>query len=271
MKSLSDALLDLAARVSELESSAAATLTDNREALEVRRREIEKALDTDALETAGSETVAAAQRWWADTRESVDRQVERMRREFGTWGKERALDSAELTAQLAEQEARLAIDVASRVVRARSTQPWRRTSRAPRSAARPARSDAGRAARFRALLTRPYAAGRGPSHAPRATVGWKARWAAYGVWRVGSRTHRFLAGGPGSAVWQQRSWRPRSELLAEEARPAVGRGGFNPAMTARMPATAHAHRRRCHLPVATAHRTGGRPARHAVHHLDPSA
>jgi hypothetical protein len=118
MKSLSDALLDLAARVSELESSAAATLSDNREALEVRRREIERALDTEAIETAGSETVAAAQRWWADTRESVDRQVEKMRQEFGTWGRERALDSAELTAQLAEQEARLAIDVASRVVRA---------------------------------------------------------------------------------------------------------------------------------------------------------
>jgi hypothetical protein len=120
MKTLSDALLDLAARVSELESSAAATMTDSREALEARRRELEKAMDTEvkALETAGSEAQTTARQWWIDTRESVERQVERMRREFGHWDEERQRGTAELTARLAEEEARATIALANRVVRA---------------------------------------------------------------------------------------------------------------------------------------------------------
>jgi hypothetical protein len=118
MKSLSDALLDLAGRVSELESSAAATLSDNREALLARRHALEAAMDRElkSMETAGSEAQTTARRWWADTQESVERQVEKMRTQFGRWEDERKLETAELTASLAEEEARAAIALANRVV-----------------------------------------------------------------------------------------------------------------------------------------------------------
>lgn len=120
MKTLSDALLDLATRVSELEASAAATMKGGREAVEARRRELETAMDSElhALEKAGSEAQTTARQWWVDTRESVEHQVERMRREFGHWEDERRLESADLTADLAEAEARAAIALANRVVQA---------------------------------------------------------------------------------------------------------------------------------------------------------
>ena len=91
-----------------------------REAVEARRRELETAMDSElhALEKAGGEAQTTARQWWVDTRESVEHQVERMRREFGHWEDERRLESADLTADLAEAEARAAIALANRVVQA---------------------------------------------------------------------------------------------------------------------------------------------------------
>jgi hypothetical protein len=114
MKPMSEALMELAARVKKLEDLAAATGERNREKLEARRQEIEATFDREAkkVQAVATEAGTKAQRWWADTKGSVDRLIEAMRADFGELKAEIEADKAQLVAEEAEADAAASIEIA---------------------------------------------------------------------------------------------------------------------------------------------------------------
>src|SRR5271157_2095844 len=103
MKSLSELLMDLAARVKRLEDSAAAVQERNRAAPQKRRGQLDAAIERerqDVDKTAG-DARGSARTWRSGTKGAIERQVAAMRADFEKL-KEK---NAELAAEEAEDDA----------------------------------------------------------------------------------------------------------------------------------------------------------------------
>jgi phage shock protein A len=115
MKPLSKSLTELAARVKQLEDSAAAVQDRNQAALQKRREELDAAIDRQVQEfnDTTTETKEAARSWWSDTRGSIERQIAAMRADFDTRRSEHEQHKIEEAAQAAEEDAVLAVTLAT--------------------------------------------------------------------------------------------------------------------------------------------------------------
>jgi len=115
MKSLSESLRDLAARVKQLDDSAAAVQERNRAALQKRREELDAAIDREVQEfdKTTAEAKEAARSWWSDTKGSIERQIAAMRVDFENRQAEHQQHNAEGAAQAAEEDAALAVTLAT--------------------------------------------------------------------------------------------------------------------------------------------------------------
>jgi hypothetical protein len=112
MKALSDQLTDLAARSKKTEDVVAAAREKNRARLESQRDKLKTSIadgNAKAKERASS-AEASTQRWWNDTRSSVDARFATMRAEAGERRTEKDIKKAEHHADQAEQDAADAID-----------------------------------------------------------------------------------------------------------------------------------------------------------------
>lgn len=100
MKPLSEALEDLAAQVRRFEESSAKAREKNRATMQARRQELGATLEheRDEFEKTAAELHEAAQSWWSDTREAVERQISIMRSDFEKW-------QADIKAQRSERTA----------------------------------------------------------------------------------------------------------------------------------------------------------------------
>jgi hypothetical protein len=115
MKLLSESLLDLPARVKRLEDSAAAVMERNEAALQERRTELEATIDREVeeLEKTTAEAAEAARSWWSDTKGAIERQIAAMRADFEKRQAELAQKNADRAAAGAEEDAVVAINLAS--------------------------------------------------------------------------------------------------------------------------------------------------------------
>ena len=115
MKSLSDALLNLAARVSAIEESARAAKGESQAMLEDRRRKVQDALDAQAreFEATVDKVEGSVQHWWLETRGAVERQVQTVREDIARWRAERNVEGAERAVKVAEEGAAAAIELAN--------------------------------------------------------------------------------------------------------------------------------------------------------------
>lgn len=115
MRSLSDALLNLAARVSAIEESAKAAKDESQTVLEERRRRIQDALDAQVKEFEATVGKAedSVQHWWVETRGAVEKQVRTIREDIARWRSERSVTGAERAAKVAEEEAEAAMELAN--------------------------------------------------------------------------------------------------------------------------------------------------------------
>jgi hypothetical protein len=115
MKSLSESLMDLAARVKQLEDSAAAVQQHNRAALQKRHEELDAAIDRDVQEfdETTAEAKEATRSWWSDTKRSIERQIAAMRVDFENRRAEHQQHNAQGAAQAAEEDAALAVTLAT--------------------------------------------------------------------------------------------------------------------------------------------------------------
>ncbi|MBV7704933.1 hypothetical protein A5780_10440 [Nocardia sp. 852002-20019_SCH5090214] len=100
MKPLSESLTDLAARVKQFEESSAAARERSRTALQARREELSETLQNEGneFEKTAADLRKAAQSWWSDTQDALERQIDAMRADFQKW-------QADLKAQRAERTA----------------------------------------------------------------------------------------------------------------------------------------------------------------------
>jgi hypothetical protein len=115
MKSLSESLMQLASRVKALEASAAAARDRNREALEERRSAIQQTIESDGdkFRATQAEAKAKVDTWGADVRSQIDRRVAEMKTRFEQWQSARVLEDAQVTADIAEDDAAVAVDIAA--------------------------------------------------------------------------------------------------------------------------------------------------------------
>jgi hypothetical protein len=115
MKSISESLYELAARIKKLEDSAAAVREQNRVALQTRRGQLEERFDSEVkeFEAATTEAATATGNWWADTKASIEGQVAAMRADVEKRTVERRKERAERLAEIAEEDAAAAIALAT--------------------------------------------------------------------------------------------------------------------------------------------------------------
>lgn len=115
MKPLSESLRDLAARVKQLDESAAAVQERNRAALQKRREKLDAAIDREVQEfdKTTAEAKYATRSWWSDTKGSIERQIAAMRVDFEKRQAEHQQHNAEGAAQAAEEDAALAVTLAT--------------------------------------------------------------------------------------------------------------------------------------------------------------
>jgi hypothetical protein len=115
MKSLSQSLEELAARVKVLEDSATATFEADRAKLEKRRNEIDDAIkgEVDEFESAVREAAAAGRTWWNDTQASMKRPLDEVRARVEKRQSEHELHRALHTAEAAEEDAAAALEVSA--------------------------------------------------------------------------------------------------------------------------------------------------------------
>ncbi|OJF82936.1 hypothetical protein NS14008_32160 [Nocardia seriolae] len=87
MKPLSESLRDLAARVQQFEESSAATREKNVAALQAKKEDLAATFGHEGkeIEKTAAELREAAQSWWADTREALERQIGLVRADFEKW------------------------------------------------------------------------------------------------------------------------------------------------------------------------------------------
>lgn len=113
MKSLSEALTDLARRVKRIEDSAAAVRERNDAALQIRCKQLKASIDRQVKETKHSaDETRGAVSTWSEIKASLEHQVAAMRADYGDCAHlvERNPDKA---ARDAEQDAAAAITLAS--------------------------------------------------------------------------------------------------------------------------------------------------------------
>ncbi|WP_147288109.1 hypothetical protein [Nocardia pseudobrasiliensis] len=98
---MSESLMDLAARVKQVEEASAAAREKNRAALQARREALETTVEHEGseFEKTAAELRVAARRWWSETREAIERQIGVMRGDFEKW-------QAEIKAQRATRTAK---------------------------------------------------------------------------------------------------------------------------------------------------------------------
>jgi hypothetical protein len=111
---LSASLLGLVDRVKKIEDSAAAVKASNEAALQARRRELEAAIEREAIEfdKATAEAACAARSWWSEIRGSVEKQIAEMRSDFERWQTEVKEKNAERDAEATEDDAVAAVTLA---------------------------------------------------------------------------------------------------------------------------------------------------------------
>jgi nucleoid DNA-binding protein len=87
MKPLSESLMDLAVRVKEFEGSSAGARDKSRAALQARREKLTATLEHEGheFEKTAADLRDAAQHWWSDTQEALERQISVMRADFDKW------------------------------------------------------------------------------------------------------------------------------------------------------------------------------------------
>jgi hypothetical protein len=115
MKSMSESLYELAARIKQLEDSATAVRDKNRASLQTRRDQLEDAFDREVkeVESAATQATAAAQTWWADTKGAIERQVAAMRTDLEQRKTEHRKERAQRLAEIAEDDAAAAVALAT--------------------------------------------------------------------------------------------------------------------------------------------------------------
>jgi hypothetical protein len=115
MKTLSQSLEDLAARVKVLEDSASATFDADRTKLEQRRHEIDDAIKAEVseLDSAVREAAQAGRTAWNDTKASLKRPFDEVRARIEQRQSEHELHRAQRAAAAAEEDAAAAIEVAA--------------------------------------------------------------------------------------------------------------------------------------------------------------
>ncbi len=115
MKPLSQSLEALAARTKELEDSATATFEADRAKLELRRSEIDAAInaDLDELDSGVRDAAQAGRTWWSDTKASMKRPFQEFRDRIEQRHNEHELNRALRAATAAEEDAAAAIEVAA--------------------------------------------------------------------------------------------------------------------------------------------------------------
>lgn len=114
MKTMSESLADLAARVEELQDSAGAAKQKNRAALEARQQQLQDTIDREVeeFEAAAHDAAETAGTWWSDTKNSIQRQVNAMRADLEERKGEHKHDRAVRRADRAEEDAAAAIALA---------------------------------------------------------------------------------------------------------------------------------------------------------------
>jgi phage shock protein A len=115
MKPLSGSLMDLAARVKRLEESAVNVQERNRAALRKRQEELDAAIDREVqeFENTTAEAKEAGRSWWSDTKGAIERQIAAMRGDFEKRQAEHKQQNAEWAAQAAEEDAAVAVTLAT--------------------------------------------------------------------------------------------------------------------------------------------------------------
>ena len=114
MKSLSEALTDLARRVKRIEDSAAAVRERNDAALQIRRKQLEASIDRQVKEAKHSaDETRGAVSTWSEIKASLEHQVAAMRADYGDWHAHLVQRNPDKAARDAEQDAAAAITLAS--------------------------------------------------------------------------------------------------------------------------------------------------------------
>ena len=114
MKSLSEALTDLARRVKRIEDSAAAVRERNDAALQIRCKHLEASIDRQVKEAKHSADEArGAVSTWSEIKASLEHQVAAMRADYGDWHAHLVQRNPDKAARDAEQDAAAAITLAS--------------------------------------------------------------------------------------------------------------------------------------------------------------
>jgi type IV secretory pathway VirB10-like protein len=115
MKKLSNSLEALSLRVKNLEASATAAFEADRAKLEQRRREIDLALsaDRDEFEAAVREAADAGRTWWNETSDALAKPIRELRSRHDERKSEHEYHRAMRTADAAEEDAAVAIEIAA--------------------------------------------------------------------------------------------------------------------------------------------------------------
>ncbi len=104
MKPLSESLMDLAVKVKQFEDSSAGARDKSRAALQARREKLTATLEHEGheFEKTASDLREAAQSWWSDTQDAIERQIGAMRADFEKWQASIKAQRSSRTAELAE-------------------------------------------------------------------------------------------------------------------------------------------------------------------------
>jgi thiamine pyrophosphate-dependent acetolactate synthase large subunit-like protein len=115
MQKLSQSLEALSVRVKNLEDSATAAFEADRAKLEQRRREIDTALTADRheFESAVREAADAGRSWWNETTDALARPIRELRARHDERQAEHELHRAVRFAEEAEEDAAVAIEIAT--------------------------------------------------------------------------------------------------------------------------------------------------------------
>ena len=115
MKKLSESLEALSARVKKLEDSATAAFEADRAKLEQRRGEIDTALtaNRDEFESAVHEAADAGRSWWNETTATLARPIRELQARYEERQSEHELHRALRIADAAEEDAAVAIEIAT--------------------------------------------------------------------------------------------------------------------------------------------------------------
>ncbi len=115
MKKLSQSLEALSARVKKLEDSATAAFEADRAKLEQRRREIDTAFtaDRNEFESSVREAADAGRSWWNETTEALAKPIRELRARHDERQSEHELHRAMRAADAAEEDAAVAIEIAT--------------------------------------------------------------------------------------------------------------------------------------------------------------